>query len=184
MDPIEHATLKAALRGDRESFELVIRARSRALFAVAYAVLGDAEEAEDVVQETFLRAWHSRWRLRDPAKLPAWLTAVARNRACDVRRRRQAGPLEAAGTEAPEPEDAPSDRPDAKMAGADLSRQVQAALAELPETHRVAVTLRYIEGLDHRAIEETMGLSNGALRGILGRGLAALRKTLKPMEAA
>ena len=54
------------------------------------------------------------------------------------------------------------------------------ALKTLPEHHRLAITLRYLEGMDHRAIEETMGLSNGALRGILGRGLETLRKTLTP----
>jgi RNA polymerase sigma-70 factor (ECF subfamily) len=184
MDPQEHAIMAAALRGDRESFEAVIHARSRALFAVAFAVLQDAAEAEDVVQETFLRAWSTRWRLRDPEKLPGWLAAVARNRACDVLRRRRRGPIEARSKDTPEPEDAPSARPDAQLDGAERSAQVQAALAQLPEAHRTAVTLRYMEGLDHLAIEQTMGLSNGALRGILGRGMAALRKNLKPMEAA
>jgi RNA polymerase sigma factor (sigma-70 family) len=50
------------------------------------------------------------------------------------------------------------------------------ALAKLPEEHRTALTLRYLEGLDYRVIEATMGLSNGALRGILGRALGTLRR--------
>jgi RNA polymerase sigma-70 factor (ECF subfamily) len=50
------------------------------------------------------------------------------------------------------------------------------ALATLPEEHRMALTLRYLEGLDYRAIENAMGLSNGALRGILGRALGTLRR--------
>ena len=55
-------------------------------------------------------------------------------------------------------------------------KRLRRALASLPEEHRTAVTLRYLEGLDYRAIESRMGLSNGALRGILGRALGTLRR--------
>ncbi|MDP9099099.1 MAG: hypothetical protein M3N48_08920, partial [Verrucomicrobiota bacterium] len=54
------------------------------------------------------------------------------------------------------------------------------ALAQLPELHRVALTLRYFEELDYGTIEQTLGLTNGALRGILGRALGLMRKRLKP----
>ena len=54
--------------------------------------------------------------------------------------------------------------------------RLRRALATLPEDHRIALTLRYLEGLDYRAIETAMGLSNGALRGILGRALGTLRR--------
>jgi RNA polymerase sigma-70 factor (ECF subfamily) len=54
--------------------------------------------------------------------------------------------------------------------------KLRRALATLPEEHRTALTLRYLEGLDYRAIEEQMGLTNGALRGILGRALGTLRR--------
>ncbi|HEX8898081.1 MAG TPA: sigma factor-like helix-turn-helix DNA-binding protein, partial [Chthoniobacterales bacterium] len=58
------------------------------------------------------------------------------------------------------------------------------ALAQLPELHRAAVTLRYFEELDYGTIEQTLGLTNGALRGILGRALGLMRKRLKPALAA
>jgi DNA-directed RNA polymerase specialized sigma24 family protein len=61
---------------------------------------------------------------------------------------------------------------------------VQAALAALPELHRAALTLRYFEAMDYAAIERTLGLTNGALRGILGRALATMRKRLRPALAA
>ena len=57
---------------------------------------------------------------------------------------------------------------------------MQTALAQLPELHRMAVTLRYFEELDYATIEQTLGLTNGALRGILGRALGAMRRRLKP----
>ena len=61
--------------------------------------------------------------------------------------------------------------------------KVNVALSELPELHRMAVTLRYFEELDYATIEQTLGLSNGALRGILGRALGVMRRRLKPALA-
>ena len=57
-----------------------------------------------------------------------------------------------------------------------VRERLRHTLAGLPETHRIAVTLRYLEGMDHASIERTMGVSNGALRGILGRALGTLRR--------
>ena len=181
MDSSQTELIKAALNGDPDSFEMLIRTYSRTLFAVAFAVLQNSDEAEDVVQETFVRAWNKRSRLREPEKFPAWITAMARNRACDLLRKRRTVPLDDNGPEIPDTQTA---KPDEQMAGADLQGHVQSALAQLPEMHRTALTLRYLDGLDHHAIEEIMGITNGALRGILGRALAAMRKTLKPTIAA
>ncbi len=61
---------------------------------------------------------------------------------------------------------------------------MHAALAALPETHRIAVTLRYFDALDYATIQQTLGLTNGALRGILGRALQTMRKRLQPALAA
>jgi RNA polymerase sigma-70 factor (ECF subfamily) len=174
MDASEHQLLEAALRGDAEAFEMVIRTYSRNLFAVAYAILRDRSDAEDVVQETLVKAYHGRWLVRSAEKFPAWLASIARNRALDVLRRRRYVPLD--GHE-PVLEEAPAE-------DAETRERLRETLARLPETHRIALTLRYLEGLDHRAIEQTMGVSNGALRGILGRALATMRKALKPSSLA
>ena len=71
-----------------------------------------------------------------------------------------------------------------RQGGTDLAVEVRSALAQLPELHRAAVTLRYFEDLDYGTIEQTLGLTNGALRGILGRALGRMRKQLKPALAA
>jgi len=175
MDSSEHAIYRAAIQGDREAFEMIIHSSSRNLFAIAYGILQNREEAEDVVQDSFIKAWKSRWRVRDPEKFPAWLSTIARHRARDVARRRKPEPLphELELAEVGEPKD-----------GAHLDGEVHAALAQLPELHRVAVTLRYFEQLDYATIEQTLGLTNGALRGILGRALGLLRKRLKPALAS
>ncbi len=156
---------------------MVIRTQSRALFAIAYGILQNREEAEDVVQDTLVKAWKTRWRVRDAEKLPAWLGTIARHRAHDLLRRRREVPLEENGPTLPVAEGADRD---------DEARhvQVQAALSELPELHRAALTLRYFEALDYATIERTLGLTNGALRGILGRALGTMRKRLRPALAA
>ena len=178
MDSSEQAIYRAAIQGDREAFETVIRSFSRTLFAIAYGILQNREEAEDVVQDTFVKAWKSRWRVRDAAKFPAWLSTIARHRARDLARRRRPEPL---------PEDfEATDMVELEGLGpkADLDGEVRSALAQLPELHRIAVTLRYFEELDYGTIEKTLGLTNGALRGILGRSLGLMRKRLKPALAS
>ena len=178
MDISEQAIYRAAIQGDRDAFETVIRSFSRSLFAIAYGILQSREEAEDVVQDTFVKAWKSRWRVRDAGKFPAWLSTIARHRARDLARRRRPEPL---------PEDfEATDLVEFESAGekADLDGEVRSALAQLPELHRVAVTLRYFEELDYGTIEKTLGLTNGALRGILGRSLGLMRKRLKPALAS
>jgi RNA polymerase sigma factor (sigma-70 family) len=69
-------------------------------------------------------------------------------------------------------------------ANAGIDRSIHSALSALPEIHRAALTLRYFEEMDYRDIENTLGLTNGALRGILGRALAAMRKELRPARAS
>src|SRR6267143_3616272 len=177
MEASEREVYRAAIHGDREAFEMTIRNQSRALFAIAYGILQNREEAEDAVQDALIKAWKSRWRVRDPEKFPAWLCMIARHRARDVFRKRRPIPqdLEGAALSAPT-----SSIDDAST----LDRQLHSALASLPELHRAAISLRYFEEMDYATIENRLGLSNGSLRGILGRALATMRKQLKPALAS
>jgi len=175
MDASEREQYRAAIHGDREAFEMIIRTHSRTLFAIAYGILQNREEAEDVVQDALVKAWKTRWRVRDPEKFPAWLATIARHRAHDVFRKHRTVPLSEETIEAIEPE--PTDT-------ITLDRQLHSALATLPELHRTALTLRYFEEMDYRTIETTLGITNGTLRGILGRALASMRKHLRPALAS
>jgi len=175
MDASEREQYKAAIHGDREAFEMIIRTHSRTLFAIAFGILQSREEAEDVVQDSLVKAWKMRWRVRDPEKFLAWLCMIARHRAHDVFRRRRPVPFTQEVIETAE-----ADTPDT----ATMDQQLHSALATLPELHRAALTLRYFEEMDYRTIENTLGLTNGALRGILGRALASMRKELRPALAS
>ncbi len=175
MDANEREMYRAAIHGDREAFGMIIRIHSRALFAIAYGILQNREEAEDAVQDALVKAWKSGWRLRDPEKFPTWLCMIARHRARDIFRRRRTVPLSGEITEPVE-----SEATDTTA----LDQQLHFALAALPELHRSALALRYFEEMDYRSIEKLLGLSNGALRGILGRALASMRKELRPALAS
>jgi len=174
MDASEREQYRRAIHGDREAFEMTIRTHSRTLFAIAYGILQNREEAEDVVQDSLVKAWKMRWRVRDPEKFPAWLSTIARHRAHDVFRKRRPDftheTIETTEVNTPET--------------SAMDQQLHSALATLPELHRAALTLRYFEEMDYRTIESTLGLTNGALRGILGRALASLRKQLRPALAS
>jgi len=173
MEPADHQINRAAIHGDAEAFEVVIRKMSRPLFAIAFGALQNREEAEDVVQDAFVKAWKSRWQVRTPEKLSAWIAMIVRNRAHDILMRRRNVPLEEQFNEIN------SIQAQFWLADAERYQQVYAALATLPELHRSVIALRYLEEMDYTSIEQTLGLSNGALRGILGRALAAMRKRLK-----
>ena len=173
MEPADYEMYRAAIHGDLEAFELVIRKMSRPLFAIAFGALQNREEAEDAVQDAFVKAWKARWHVRSPEKFPAWIATIVRNRAHDVLMRRRTIPLDEQFNEIPR------DQAQFWLADAERYQQVHAALASLPELYRSVIALRYLEEMDYATIERTLGLSNGALRGILGRALAAMRKRLK-----
>ena len=173
MEPAEHEMYRAAIHGDVEAFEMVIRKMSRPLFAIAFGALQNREEAEDAVQDGLVKAWKLRWQVRNPEKFPAWVATIVRNRAHDILMRRRTVPLEEQFNEIT------STQAQFWLADAERYQQVYAALATLPELHRSVIALRYLEEMDYTSIEKILGLSNGALRGILGRALAAMRKRLK-----
>ena len=174
----ETDVVKAALAGDPAAFEVLIGKYARLVYAQVYVILHDHEGSRDVVQQAFLKAYRFRIRLRDPSKFKPWLLSIARNLAKDALRK--SCRRESATTDPGYPGPAPaSPAPEWRLDMAERLNSLLLALAALPEHHRQAITLRYLQGLGHQAIQEEMGLSNGALRGILGRALAGLRTQLQ-----
>jgi len=182
MNANERELYRAASHGDREAFEMIIRSNTRTLFAIAYGILQNREEAEDAVQDALVKAWKSRWRVRDPEKFAAWLSMIARHRARDVFRKRRTVSLPNEATKSLASET--NRNRNTNTSDELLDRQLHSELAALPELHRSALMLRYFEEMDYQSIEKLLGLTNGALRGILGRALATMRKRLKPALAS
>lgn len=174
MEVAEHRLYRDAIHGDQEAFELTLKKLSRVSFAIAFGALQNREEAEDTVQDAFVAAWKSRWRLRDPERVPAWIATIVRYRAHDILMRRKTIPLEEQFNEIS------SEQAQSWLADAERHQRVHSALATLPELYRSALALHYLEELDYASIERLLNVSSGALRGVLGRALAIMRKRLKP----
>ena len=183
MKEADEALVRKAQGGDRPAFEELVRRTSRLVFARLYLETGDPHRAEDLLQEVLLRAYRALHELRQHGQLRAWLLTIAQNVVTDSARhdarQKRAEPLRAglgalAGVPGPElpPEEA--------AARAELRDRVLGVLRSLPEEYRLPLTLRYLAGADYAAIETQLGLSNGALRGLLHRGLKMLRARLGP----
>lgn len=165
--------VQKVLDGDAAAARLVVGQHLAPITRYSFRMLGDAAEAEDIAQETFLRLWRdlSRWESR--AKLATWLHRVAHNLCIDRIRSRRTAPL----VTAPEPLD-PGGEAGEQMEAIQQSRAVAAALAELPERQRAAVTLVYHQGLSNRQAAEVLGVDVDALESLLVRGRQNLRKRL------
>jgi len=177
----EQQMVRQAMAGDEQAFAFLVGQFSRLVYAHAYTLLGDRQEAEDVTQECFLRAFRFRVRLADPAKFVYWLLAIARNLARDRYRQRHAVQSLDDPAQAQPVEDA-TPVPLVVMETRERQAEVIAALDKLPARYRDAVTMRYLEGLGHNAIRQQLHVSDGALRGILGRALVRLRSLLTRKE--
>jgi RNA polymerase sigma-70 factor, ECF subfamily len=182
MHETDEVLVVKAQRGERAAFEELVRRTSRLVFAHLYLETGDSHAAEDLLQETLLRAYHALGRLHEPANLRAWLLTIAQNVLTDAVRRAarqkratpaRAGPNVLATLAGPGP------LPEEAAVRAELRDQVLDVLRSLPEEYRLPLTLRYLTGADYEAITAQLGLTNGSLRGLLHRGLKMLRARLE-----
>jgi RNA polymerase sigma-70 factor (ECF subfamily) len=170
--------------GDRVAFGDLVRRHLDRAVAVAQRVTGSRGDAEEVAQEAFLRVWTKapQWRAADGefrgARFTTWLYRVVVNLGIDRRRRPTASPLEAAG----DPAD-PADSALQSLEKAQLSAQVAAAVATLPDRQRAALTLCFYEGLSNREAAEILDLTPGAIESLLVRARRSLRQALSGVAA-
>ena len=172
-DPDESLVARVA-EGDPAAVRALVARKLPRLLGLAQRMLGDAVEAEDVAQETFLRVWRQapKWRTGQ-AKFDTWLHRVALNLCYDRLRRRREIPTE----EPPErPDDGPA--PDRSLEAQDTGKRVGAALAKLPDRQREAIVLCHYQELGNIEAAAVMGVSVEALESLLSRGRRALRAAL------
>ncbi len=169
-----------ARSGDRAACEELVRRTSRLVYARLYLDTGDAHSAEDLLQETYLLAFRSLHDLMDPAGFRTWLLTIARRAGVDASRRdarlKRAPPAASDTPLSAIPGAGPS--PEEEVQRDELRQRVLAVLRSLPEDYRLPLTLRYIVGANAEEIGAQLGLTNGALRGLLHRGLKMLRNRL------
>lgn len=183
---LNEATLQlidAARGGDRAAFgELVVVFKGK-VYATAYALTGDAQEAQELTQETFVRAMQGLPRLESSEKFGGWMRGITNTLARDVRRKaaRERRHLKAAARER-DGHGAPVDEVVAdKETGAKHVAILKELVGTLPENVRVALDLRFREGLGYAEIGEVMGVPASTVRGLLYRGTKALRSKMRPM---
>jgi RNA polymerase sigma-70 factor (ECF subfamily) len=162
------------------SLPALIRDHAPALYRYAFRLAGQASDAEDLVQQTFLIAQQKLHQLRASERAGAWLFAVLRS--CFLKSRRKAQPqtLPTAGDDAL-PLDELVEQPAGDATDAWLDREaLQLALSELPDEFRLIVLMFYFEELSYKEIAEQLEIPIGTVMSRLSRGKAHLRKRLEP----
>ena len=171
-----------SIGGDAESFNELILRWERPIYALAYRQIGREEDARDVCQETFLRAYRALSGFRGQAKFSSWLYRIALNLCRDWMRRERRTPV----VQAPEDVDLmdlaaarePSTPIDELVARRDLSRAVERAMARLPDEQRTAIILKEYHGLTFQEIADLVGCPLSTVKTRLYQGLTVLRREL------
>ena len=147
MQRVEAIALERAREGDAEGFRMLVEQNSHKLFRLAYRMTGSEHDAEDVVQETFLRAYRNLGRFSARAKVSTWLCTIASNCAIDLLRKRKYRRTEELDEQASVGAHV-SDRPapDRVAIGSEFRGQVDSVLETLSAKERVAFSLRHFEG--------------------------------------
>lgn len=177
--------IAAALRGDRPAFEgLVWRYQDR-LYAAMLQVTSSPEEAEDVVQDAFVRAFLKLDTFQNNSQFFTWLYRIAFNSALSrMRRRKGLTSLDQAREDVGEEPIDQIGGPDARMMQDERVRMVQVALQRLSDDHRSILILREMEDHPYETIAEILEISIGTVRSRLSRARTQLRQVLEEMERA
>ncbi len=186
----EDQFLERLKRGETAAFEQLVAERTSDIYGLLFRLTSDSEEARDLTQETFLRAYQAIGKFRGDADLKTWLYRIAINQARNRwrwwrRRRRDAtvsldAPMgEGEQTIAARLEDAEARDPEQETLARERESQLRAALQSLRSAYREAVILRDVEGFTYEEIAETLQLNIGTVKSRLARGRLELRRKLE-----
>jgi RNA polymerase sigma-70 factor, ECF subfamily len=179
------AAVAKARAGDREAFRLLVERHSHALFRLAFRMTGNEHDAEDVVQEAFIKAYRSLDRFEDRSQVGSWLYRITSNCAFDLLRSRQRRERLVDGS-APDEEVldlAASTDPDPErlLASADVRRRIDVALARMSARERSAFVLRHFEGRSLDEIGRALGQDTSATKQSILRAVRKVRQVLAPV---
>lgn len=176
----DEIAIDRARRGDRDAFRVLVDRHARAVFRLAFRMTGNESDAEDLVQETFLKAWKQLARFDGRAGFGTWLHRICTNCALDhirARRRHDSG-----GSDddvlAHAPAATPS--PERLAQSSQVTALLGAALDELSHMERAAFVLRHYEGMSIQDISAALGVQTGAAKHSVFRAVQKLRRALEP----
>jgi RNA polymerase sigma-70 factor (ECF subfamily) len=186
MTHTDAATVALARDGNSEAFRALVEHHSRAVYRLAHRMTGNPSDAEDVVQETFLRAYRQLGRFESRANFSTWIHRIAVNCSIDLIRSRpkretaQDGTdLEQVGT-APVTSKAVEATPERLMLSAEVQQRISSAMGALSQMERAAFVLRHIEGHSIDEISRTLGLKTNAAKHSIFRAVKKMRVALEP----
>lgn len=186
MGNADHKLIRQVLAGDKEAYGLLVSAHSEAVFRVAFRITENEADAEEVVQETFLRGYRGLAEFDAKANFKTWIYRIAMNCALDVLKRRK--------TEAPVAiaEEFEEERPVVQLAdrGAgperllldqEIEARRQKAMEKMTANERVAFVLRHMEGSSMEEIAAALGISPNTAKQAVFRAVQKLRRSLAPL---
>jgi RNA polymerase sigma-70 factor (ECF subfamily) len=184
METTDGEAVSRARRGDADSFRILVDRHSRTIFRVAYRMTGNEHDADDVVQEAFLRAYRQIDRFEERANFSTWLHRIAINCALDLLRSRGRHEKhqfkESEDGEMSRTIESNDPQPDRLLLSSELQGAVTAALERLSGNERTAFVLRHFEGMPVEEIGKTLGIQAGAAKHTIFRAVRKLRESLEP----
>jgi RNA polymerase sigma-70 factor, ECF subfamily len=176
-EPQDGELVAMVLQGNSEAFATLVERYDRAVYHLAYRTLHDVEEARDVTQEAFFKAFRSLRTFKPGAKFSTWIFAITYHACCDRLNRRK----RYASDELPERADS-APGPEQQVIALDEASRLRAAIDELPEKYRTVVTLFHLQGRQYEEIAGVLGLPMGTVKTHLFRAKEQLRRLLSGAE--
>jgi RNA polymerase sigma-70 factor (ECF subfamily) len=172
----DEALVQACLSGRRAAFDVIVERHRRQVYKVCYRFAGNHEDASDLAQEVFVRAYRALATFKGRAALATWLYRIAVNRCLNHVAGRPPAPEP---LDVREHVDVRSDRPDASLLRRERAAEVRAAIARLPKKQRATLILRVYHELPHEQIARILGSSVGAVKANFFHAMGNLRKLLQ-----
>lgn len=186
-DESDEDLMLRAKSGDRDAFGELVRRYGSKMVNLAYRITGDREMAEDIGQETFLRAYQSAWRYQTISKFSTWLHTIAINLCRNELRRRKWQTYSLEGMAQNDDEKIRIDiadhntKPDILYERKEIERIVLKAVDSLPEHFKIPLILRDMQGLTYEEIEKILGLPEGTVKSRINRARLRVKEIIEPL---
>ena len=183
MDPNEINHIRAAQQGDRRAFDALIQLHERRTLQVIVGIVGDRDDAHDVFQNTFIRAWTKLRTFRFESAFGTWITRIAINQALNQRKKRrwkQRLSLDALRAERPVQEPTTTKEPMADLMNTELGDRITSSMDALSDRERAVFTLKHMHGYKIREIAAMIDCAEGTVKNYLFRATQKMRSALQP----